>query len=227
VRAVVLALAGLVLAGGCGSSESDPPARRYVARVDNPWFPLTPGTVLVYRGSEGNEKLRDVVTVTHRTKLIQGARCTVVEDRLYKDGALAERTTDWYAQDAAGNVWYFGEDTAELENGKVTSTEGTWRAGVDGAQAGIFMPAQPRVGRSYRQELYKGHAEDWFKVLSLTASIRVPFTNAARAMVTREWTPLEPGVVGRKYYVRGVGTVKEETVQGGTERLVLVGKATS
>jgi hypothetical protein len=234
MRAAAVALLSLVLAGGCGSEESRSPAttaRKYVARVDNPWFPLTPGTTLVYRGTEDGERLRDVFTVTHRTKVIQGARCAVVEDRLYKNGRLAERTTDWYAQDAAGNVWYFGEETAELdENGKVKSTEGSWQAGADGAVAGIFMPAQPKVGQSFRQEYYKGHAEDRFRVLSLTTSVKTPYASSDAAMLTKEWTPLEPDVVGRKYYVRGLGTVKEQTVEGGDELLVLVDvrrKATS
>jgi hypothetical protein len=194
-----------------------------VQRVDNPWFPLTPGTTLVYRGTEDEEQLRDVVTVTNATKVIQDAPCTVVEDKLYRDGRLAERTTDWYAQDAQGNVWYFGEETAELDKkGKVKSTEGTWQAGVDGAQAGIFMPAHPKVGPSFRQEYYKGHAEDHFRILSLNASVKTPYTNSEHAMLTKEWTPLEPDVVDNKVYVRGVGSVKEQTVKGGTERLVLV-----
>jgi hypothetical protein len=104
----------------------------------------------------------------------------------------------------------------------VKSTEGSWQAGADGAVAGIFMPAQPKVGQSFRQEYYKGHAEDHFRVLSLTASVKVPYTSADHALITKEWTPLEPGVVGQKAYMRGVGTVKEQTIKGGTERLVLV-----
>jgi hypothetical protein len=234
MRAAALALLGLLFAGGCGSSEAQPPAktaRQYVQRVDNPWFPLKPGTALVYRGTEDEEKLRDVFAVTNRTTVIQGAPCTVVEDRLYRDGRLAERTTDWYAQDADGNVWYFGEETAELDkNGNVTNTEGSWQAGVDGAEAGIFMPAHPKVGQSFRQEYYKGQAEDHFRILSLTASVQVPYTSSEHAMLTKEWTPLEPDVVDHKYYVRGVGTVKEQTVKGGNELLLLVdvrGKARS
>jgi hypothetical protein len=226
MRAAAFALLGLVLAGGCGSEEARSPAtttREYVVRVDNPWFPLTPGTTLVYRGTEDEEHLRDVITVTDRTKVIQGARCTVVEDRLYRDGRLAERTTDWYAQDTQGNVWYFGEETAELDKkGNVTSTDGSWEAGVDGAEAGIFMPAHPKVGQSFRQEYSKGHAEDHFRILSLNASVKTPYTSSGHAMRTKEWTPLEPDVVDNRLYVRGVGTVKEQTIKGGTERLVLV-----
>src|SRR5438477_3633440 len=146
----------------------------FTARVDNPWFPLKPGTVYVYRGVKDGRVSRDVVTVTRRTKRIQGVPCIVVEDRLYLSGQLGERTTDWYTQDRQGNVWYFGETTAELDrNGHVKNTEGSWRTGVNGAQPGIYMPAHPRVGQSGRQEYYKGQAEDHFRVLSLNASVKV------------------------------------------------------
>ena len=207
----------------CGPASNAASAPRSSAVVDNPWFPLRPGTTLVYRGSKDAKPARDIVTVTHRTKVIQGVRCTVVRDLLYLAGHLAERTTDWYAQDQRGNVWYYGEQTAELDrNGRVTSTEGSWQAGVHGARAGIFMPAHPMVGQSGRQEYYKGHAEDHFRVLSLDAAVRVPYVSSKHALLTKEWTPLEPGAIDHKYYVRGLGTVKEQTVKGGTERAELV-----
>jgi hypothetical protein len=138
----------------------------------------------------------------------------VVEDRLYLEGKLAERTTDWYSQDAKGNVWYFGEATAALDpSGKVTSTEGTWQAGRDGAKAGVYMPASPRPGRTGRQEYYKGHAADHFRVLDYLGR---------NALLVAETTPLEPGVVDHKLYVRGTGTVLERTVKGGDELNELV-----
>jgi hypothetical protein len=222
---VIVAVA--LLSAACGSNASAPAtsatATKFVDRVDNPWFPLTPVTTLIYRGSKDGEPARDVVTVTHRTKVIQGVRCTVVHDLLYLNGKLAERTSDWYAQDARGNVWYYGEATAELDlKGRVTSTEGSWQSGVDGARAGIFMPAHPRVGQSFRQEYYRGEAEDHFQILSLNASVKVPYTSSRHALLTKEWTPLEPDVLDHKLYVRGIGNVKEETIKGGTERLVLV-----
>ena len=154
-----------------------------------------------------------------RTKRIDGVTCTEVDDRLYAAGHLAERTKDWYAQDAHGNVWYFGEATAELDkSGHVTSREGSWQSGVDGAKAGIFMPAHPKVGLSFRQEYYKGQAEDHFAVVSLDASVVVSYTASANALLTKEWTPLEPGVLDHKLYVHGIGEVKEETIKGGSER---------
>ena len=184
----------------------------FVAHVTNPWFPLKPGTTFVYVGEKDGQSGRDIVTVTNRTKVIRGVRCTAVSDRLYLHGRLAERTTDWYAQDARGNVWYYGEATAELDKaGKVTSREGTWQAGVDGAKPGIFMPAHPKIGQSFRQEYLKGQAEDHFEVIQL----------AGRSMLTKEWTPLEPDTLDHKLYKRGTGLVKEETVKGGNERWTL------
>jgi hypothetical protein len=193
-------------------------------RVDNAWFPLLPGSVWKYTGSKDNEASRDVVTITARTKVVDGVPAVVVQDNLYFGDALEERTSDWYAQDNAGNVWYLGEDTAELdEHGKVTSTEGSWESGKQGAVPGIFMPASPVVGQSGRQEYFKGQAEDHYRVLSLSAPIKgVPGTDATTGLLTEEWTPLEPGVLDHKLYAQGVGTVKEETVRGGKETNTLV-----
>ena len=227
MRALLWAVVAIVfVCAGCGSDESSRPKTQeanFVAGVDNPWFPLKPGTTFVYTGVKDGEPARDVVTVTGRTKTIGGVRCTAVRDRLFLRDQLQERTTDWYAQDAAGNVWYFGEATAELdEAGHVTTTEGSWQAGVDGARAGIFMPARPRVGQSFRQEYYKGHAEDHFAVVDVSTSIVVPYTAAAHALLTKERTPLEPDVLDHKYYIHGVGLAKEETIKGGDEHLELV-----
>jgi len=223
----IMAAAVLFVLASTGIAASAPAAgpnpRDFVARVDNPWFPLLPGTTFVYRGVKDGKTARDVVTVTHATRTIQGVRSTAVADRLYLAGRLEERTTDWYAQDRRGNVWYFGEATAELDRaGHVTSTEGSWLAGRNGAKAGIYMTARPTVGQSRLQEYYKGHAEDHFAVVSLRARVSVPYTTSNLALLTKEWTPLEPGTLDHKYYVRGIGNVKEVTVKGPLERSELV-----
>jgi hypothetical protein len=200
-----------------------PPPSEFVARVDNPWFPLRPGTVYVYRGRKDDQPSRDVFAVLSETKTILGVRCTVVSDKLYLRGRIEERTWDWYAQDRAGRVWYLGEATAELRsNGSVKTREGSWQAGVDGARAGIFMPAHPHPGQSGIQEFLKGEAEDHFRILSRSASVTTPAASSKRALLTREWTPLEPGVVDHKLYVKGIGTVLERTVKGGDELNELV-----
>jgi hypothetical protein len=222
IRAALLTALVLALAPLAGASPPFRPAA-FVAHVDNPWFPLVPGTVYVYRGVKDGKPSRDVVTVTYATRVIHGVRATAVRDLLYVDGRLEERTTDWYAQDRAGNVWYFGEATAELDaNGRVTTREGSWLAGVGGAKPGIYMPAHPRVGVSGRQEYLKGHAEDHFRVGALNAKVSVPALRSTHALLTEEWTPLEPGVLDHKLYVRGVGTVLDQTVKGGDERNALI-----
>jgi hypothetical protein len=196
---------------------------RFGPNVDNPWYPLEPGTTYRYAGVDEGDPVRDVVVVTHRTRVIDGVRTRVVFDRLLQSGNVVERTDDYFAQDSCGNVWYFGEDTAELdESGHVTSTEGTWHAGVDGAEPGVFMAARPHLGRQFRQEWYAGHAEDTFVVVDLATTVKVTagtFTNALR---TQETTALEPGVIDNKWYVKGIGDVEELTVKGPQERLALV-----
>ena len=213
----------VLLLAGCGGAGSHAKPGQFSARVTNPWFPLLPGSTWVYRGVKDGEHSREVMTVTHRTKTIQGAPCVVVSDRLYLHGRLEERTSDYYTQDSHGRVWYFGEDTAELDRqGHVKDTSGSWLAGRDGAKAGIFMFTNPRPGQSARQEYLKGEAEDHFQVLQLDAAVVVPFAMERHAMLTKEWTPLEPGVIDHKYYARGIGTVLEQTAKGPLERNELV-----
>ena len=218
------ALAGVAVLGASGAAAAGASAASGLGpHVDNPWYPLKPGTVMRYEGSEDGVKDVDIIHVTRRTKLIAGVRCRVVRDRLFKHGRVREDTRDYFAQDRHGTVWYFGEDTAEFDrHGHPSSREGTWRAGVKGAKQGVFMPAHPKVGQSFQQEHFKGHAEDHFRIKSLHASVSVPYGSSKHALWTREWTPLEPGVVDWKFYVRGVGDVKEASHKGGSERLRLV-----
>jgi hypothetical protein len=162
------------------------------------------------------------VTVTDQTREIAGVTATVVTDQVFVDGELAEDTIDWYATDNAGNVWYLGEQTAEYENGKVTTTAGSWEAGVDGAQPGIAMLADPQVDDVYRQEYDSGNAEDVGQVVALGESVSVPAGAYDDVVVTEDWTPLEPDVRERKWYAPGVGVVYEETIAGGTGTLSLV-----
>jgi hypothetical protein len=195
----------------------------FVARVDNPWFPLQPGSEYRYRGVKDRTKTVDVAKVTHSTKRILGVDTTVVHDVVSVNGRPEEVTDDFYAQDRHGNVWYFGEATKELDrHGNTVSTEGSFQAGVNGARAGVLIPGRPRVGLAARQEFLKGQAEDHFKILDLNAEVSVPFVHSRHALRTREWTPLEPAVVDNKYYVRGIGTVREIAVRGPVERLRLV-----
>jgi hypothetical protein len=224
--AVIVSAAALVPAASASSAPScpKPPALpdQFVAGVDNPYFPLTPGTSFTYKGKLEGEPATDVLAVTDGTKVILGVATTVVHDQVFVKGKLVEDTLDWYAQDATGNVWYFGEDTRELENGQVVSTEGSWEAGVDNARAGIFMPADPRVGQVFKQEDAKNVAEDCTKIADLNASVKTPFVSSNEALKTEEFSLLEPGVLDNKYYVRNIGLVREQTIQGGSDILELV-----
>jgi hypothetical protein len=197
-------------------------AADFVDEIDNPYHPLIPGTTRRYEGESDGEKETNEIVVTDEKKEVLGVETTVVRDRVWVDDELAEETFDWFAQDEDGNVWYFGEDSREIEDGEIASREGSWEAGVDGAQPGIVMPGSPRVGEAYRQEYYEGEAEDEGKVIALDESITVPFGEFENVLVTEDKTPLEPENLERKYYARGIGVVKEELVRGGEEMLELV-----
>jgi hypothetical protein len=174
---------------------------------------MSPGSKWTYR--EGAKEHVEV-TVTDKTKKVAaGIEARVVHDVVSEDGQPVEVTDDWYAQDGDGNIWYLGEDTKEYENGKVASTEGSWQAGVDGAQAGVIVPAHPAVGMSYRQEYYAGEAEDKGTVLSLDEQADVPFGHFSHVLLTKDYTPLEPKVVEHKLYAKGVGPVLTLAVSGG------------
>ncbi len=212
-RLLGIALAcGLAFGPAAGSAQ----ARDFTTKIDNAYMPLSPGSRWTYRNTFTGERI--VVQVTNRTKRIAtGVTARVVRDTARRHGHVTEDTFDWYAQDARGNVWYLGEDTKEYEHGKVSSTAGSWEAGVDGARAGIAMLAHPRVGRHYRQEYYAGQAEDHARVLSLGEQAQVPAGHYKSALLTKEWTPLEPDVLEYKLYARGVGVVLSMTVSGGPE----------
>jgi hypothetical protein len=195
----------------------------FTAPVPNPYFPLEPGTVSFLRGSEDGQRLLNRTTVTPWKKVIQGVRATVVKDVLYEDGVLREKTTDWYAPDNAGNVWYFGEATAVYnKQGQVVDTEGSWQAGVDGAVAGIIMTANPGPTDAYRQEFLKGHAEDQGWIVARHQVAYVPYGKVDQVVRSYEWTRLEPGVVSLKLYGPGLGIIREKDVAGGTELLELI-----
>jgi hypothetical protein len=214
------AVAALVVTGGVAQ------AAQFTTRIDNPWWPMKPGSRWIYRetDSEGARQ-RVVVTVTHRTKrTASGVTARVVHDVVTERGRPVEVTDDWYAQDRAGNIWYLGERTREYVNGRPGSTEGSFEAGVDGARAGIVMPARPRVGMRYRQEYHEGHAEDRAEILSRREQAEVPFGffRPGRVLMTKELNPLEPRSLEYKFYARGVGPVLSVAVSGGSDREELV-----
>ncbi len=239
-RGAVIAGVVAALAAGCGTDspgdappeeqavsalpEGDqavqPDAAGFTTEIDNRFWPMKPGTRWTYREvDEAGESLRVVVTVTSATKEIaNGVTARVVRDTVTQDGAVVEDTFDWYAQDPDGNVWYLGEDTAEFEDGQVSSRGGSFEAGVDGAMAGVMVPGEPAPGMAYRQEYYEGEAEDNGEVLSLDEMADVPAGHVEGALLTKDTITIEPDVLEYKLYAPGVGPVLVLGVSGGGGR---------
>jgi hypothetical protein len=240
--AVALVAALGAAAGGCGGDDStaattttapgvlpqgaekvrlDP--GNFTTKIDNPYMPLAPGSVWVY--SETNPDgppQRDVITVTSRTKVVAGVTARVIHDRATQGSEVIEDTFDWFAQDRQGNVWYLGEATQSYKNGKPSSTKGSWEAGRNGAQAGVVMPASPAPGLEYRQEYRRGKAEDRARVLSTDDQVESPVGHFNDAVLTKEFTPLEPNDLEYKLYAKGVGLVTAIGVSGDLARETLV-----
>jgi hypothetical protein len=190
----------------------------FVPRIDNPYWPMAPGTRWVSREFDFEGSQRVTVTVLERTREIEGIEATVVHDVVSERGELVENTFDWYAQDVCGNVWYLGENTKEYENGEVLSTAGSWEHGVDGAMAGVIVPGDPKVGLTYRQEYYAGEAEDAGAIVSLDEQAEVPFGHFRNVLLTKDFSPLAPKVLEYKLYAEGVGPVLALGVSGGSDR---------
>jgi hypothetical protein len=234
IAAIGVIGAGTTLAGAVGSpspSELAPihgpynpvidPAN-FVAGVDNPYWPLKPGTAWHFKGVKDTDQQRDDEAVTHRTKQILGISSTVVRDTVADATGPIERTFDYYAQDTYGNVWYMGERSLEQHHGHWVTASDSWLAGRNGGKPGIIMPADPSPGDAYRQEYYPpGKALDEAHVLSLQGKATVPQGSYSHVLVTSEYSPLEPQTE-QKYYVKGLGEVKEKVVKGHHEEFQLV-----
>jgi hypothetical protein len=214
------AVIGLMLIATQGGAAATAPGK-FVRTITNPYLPYRPGSVWVYSGVKDGQSQRDVVRVTHRTRMIMGVRTTAVSDIATHGGKVLEATTDWYAQDRQGNVWYFGEATKARNPDGTFDTSGSWLAGVHGARPGIMMTAHPAVGDAHRQEFWRGRAEDQYWLVQLGASVTVPAGTYSGAARTIEWSRLEPGVIDEKFYVPGVGVVKEVAASGPKEVAVL------
>ena len=228
IRALVITVAAMV-ATGVFAIPAAPPASagvdpaQFTSPVANPYFPLKPGTVFVYRGSEGRQHLIEHLRVTHKTKRIEGVTAIVISDVLFSNGRLNEATHDYYADDNTGATWYFGEQTATYDrHGHVKSREGSWLAGRNGGEAGIIMAANPKPTDAYRQEFLAGHAEDQAWIVADHEHARVPYGRLNDVVRSYEWTRLEPNVVSLKLYAPHLGIVMEKDVAGGKEFMQLV-----
>lgn len=207
-----------------GDEPVDLDPATFTADVDHAFWPMEPGRRWTYvEVDEDGREVRVVVTVTSETRTVAaGIEARVVRDTVTSDGEVVEDTFDWYAQDLDGSVWYLGEDTAELEDGEVVSTEGAWEAGVDGALAGVILPAEPADGMTYRQEYYAGEAEDVGEVLAVGEVVGVPHGQVEGALVTRDTSAVDPSVVEYKFYGPRLGPVLALDVSGGSGREELV-----
>jgi hypothetical protein len=237
LRCGAAAAAALLVVAGTAAAGTTPPGElaplhgtyapkidpaNFVARIDNRYLPYEPGTRFHFEGVRGTTRQTDDQVVLRRTKRILGVTCTVVRDIVSEHGRAVERTDDWYAQDRQGNVWYMGEDSFERENGRFVKASDSWESGVNGAQPGIIMPADPRPGDAYRQEYYPpGKALDQARVLRRNATLTVRYGTFKRLLVTSEFSPLEPQTE-RKYYAPGVGEIAERVVKGHHEEFELV-----
>jgi hypothetical protein len=238
IRQLAVGTLGVLAIGGAAHASTPPPASElapihgpyspkidpanFVGAVTNPYLPYKPGTHIHFEGVRGKTAQTDDEAVLHKHKRILGVRCTIVRDTVSEHGRPVERTFDWYAQDKQGNVWYMGEDSLELENGHFVRASDSWESGVKGAKPGIIMPGHPRAGDRYRQEYYPpGQALDQARVLGTRGSVTVPYGTFKKPLVTSEFSPLEPQTE-QKYYVRGVGEVKETVVKGHHETFSLV-----
>lgn len=200
-----------------GPAPYDPVIKpsNFVGTIDNPYFPLNPGTTFIYEGQTAAGFEHDEFAVTHNTRVILGVTCVEVHDFVFTDGVLTEDTLDWFAQDKEGNVWYFGENTHELEDGLITTIDGTFTAGVDGDKPGIIMKALPAVGDFYRQEFSLGNAEDFAETISLTESVTVQPGSFSNCLKSQETTPLETDLLEHKFFAPGVGNVLTVDVNTG------------
>jgi hypothetical protein len=211
-------------AGSSSGSTSDlvfDPSN-FVSTIDNPYYPLPVGRTLVYEGFRDGQTQTDTVKVLDQTRVVAGVTARVVSDVATHDGALLEKTFDWFAQDKQGNVWYLGEDTtAYLRNGK-TDTSGSWEAGVQGAQPGLIMEASPQIPDGYRQEYLAGEAEDTAWIVGQGGTVKVPYGNVRNVLTTLEATQVEPGIYDQKIYGPGIGIVVEQSLTGPNEYAKLV-----
>ena len=206
-----------------GPDRYDPPIdpNNFTTTIDNPYFPLVPGTTFTYLTPNG--AIKDVFAVTHDTRVIDGVTCVQVHDSVYTNDVLTEDTLDFFAQDRDGNVWYFGENTAEFEDGLLATIEGSFLSGVNNDKPGIIMKAHPASGDFYRQEFSLGNAEDYAKTLNLNSRVVVPYGRFNNCLKSEETTPLEPDALEDKYYAPGVGNVLTvDLVTGERDELVSI-----
>ena len=209
-------------------SSSPPPASEspaasgsagsgYTTTVDNPFFPLVPGTILTYQGTKDGHAAVEEFEVKSDTTVIDGVTCVVTEDRVSLGGVPTENTLGYYAQDSSGSVWYFGEDVQEVGADGTAHTVDSWRAGLDTAQPQMIMPGAPAVGQAFDHPW----TQTDFSIEALDVTMDVPAGSFSGVLMTKEWSPVEPNVVVHKYYAPGVGMIRDVSISGPYEEVQL------
>lgn len=242
--ALVIMTAFLASCGGSDSNDASPTARAtnpgpeatsvaidpadFTSVIDNPLFPLSSYTTMVYEGEETDPETgesfttRVEMTVQPDTATIAGVEVLVVQDQAFDDDELVESTLDYYAQHKDGSVYYFGEDVDNYEAGELINHDGSWRAGEGENLPGVIMPPAPAVGDVFAQEKAPGIAEDQMTVLSLTETVTVPAGTYENCVKTEDVNPLdETGAIEFKYYCPGIGFALEEFDAGNLELVSL------
>jgi len=191
----------------------DPDTIVFSTLIDHDFFPLPVGLALVLEGEDDGETIRVEISVPGDTEVVAGVETLVMVETEYEDDELVEVSRNFVAQAADGTVCYFGEDVDDYEDGNIVSHEGAWRAGENGYQAGILMPAVPLVGDAYYQEYAPGLAEDMGEIVAFGEAISVPAGEFDDTMTVEDCNPLEDAETDEKVYVRGIGLAIDEEAQ--------------
>ncbi len=221
----VLAVAMLCLPGFVSAEEPYAPVidpAEFSAKIDNPFFSMPVGKTITLESQTADGLERNEIIATPETRTIMGVTTLVYWDRVWLNGKIHEETRDYLAQHKNGDVWYFGEVVDNYENGQLKDHKGSWIAGENGALPGIWMKANPQVGDTYREEYYKGEAEDMAKIASLSETVKTPLGTFQNCIKTDNWTPLDPSLKEAKFYCREVGTSALELNLTDNEKAVVV-----
>jgi hypothetical protein len=184
------------------------------SRGSNTYFILEPGHQSVLEGQEDGEVIDLVITVLNETKVVDGTETRIVEERESENGELVEISRNYFAVcKPANDVFYFGEDVDDYEDGEIVSHGGAWLAGANGSKTGMIMPGKVEVGLKYYQEIAQGVAEDRAEIIAVNDTFDTPAGNFQNVLKTEETNPLEPDEKEFKFYAPGIGLIQEEAIK--------------
>jgi hypothetical protein len=240
--AIIIAMTTMVVASGSALATTLetplPGSGAFTTTIDNQYWPLPVGATFAYMAETEDGCEYNKLTITGSTEIVDGYTTLIVRDQEWESedcevttATLAEDTLDYYAMESvAQNIWYFGEDTWSIdEESEFCTDDGAWLAGEDEAEAGIVMLGSPSSGDRYQQEYWEDEAEDWGAVLRLNAKVSIDYGDFEDCLMTREWTPLEPGEIEHKFYCPeegnpGPGLMFIEELKGKTVYVEFIGE---